>query len=113
MSRKGTNGVSTNGVTANFMFFDRGTFWVPVCQNRSIVHNFFPNLSKFVTFAATPLVSTPLFRDQGVRADHGEAPQVGPRARLPGCPKVSLVKIKKNSFRTRRNEMSMYNMRNS
>ena len=28
MSRKGTNGVSTNGVTANFVFFDRGTFWV-------------------------------------------------------------------------------------
>ena len=27
-SRKGTNGVSTNGVTANLMFFDRGTFWV-------------------------------------------------------------------------------------
>ena len=26
--RKGTNGVSTNGVTANFMFFDRGTFRV-------------------------------------------------------------------------------------
>ena len=26
--RKGTNGVSTNGVTANFMFFGRGTFWV-------------------------------------------------------------------------------------
>ena len=50
-SRKGTNGVSTNGVTANLMLFDRGTFWVipltyfdlykkcqgvpfsPVCQN--------------------------------------------------------------------------------
>ena len=28
MSRKGTNGVSTNGVTTNFMFFDRGTSWV-------------------------------------------------------------------------------------
>ena len=28
LSRKGTNGVSTNGVTANLMFFDRGTFWV-------------------------------------------------------------------------------------
>ena len=27
-TRKGTNGVSTNGVTANLMFFDRGTFWV-------------------------------------------------------------------------------------
>ena len=26
--RKGTNGVSTNGITANFMFFDRGTFGV-------------------------------------------------------------------------------------
>ena len=26
--RKGTNGVSTNEVTANPMFFDRGTFWV-------------------------------------------------------------------------------------
>ena len=26
--RKGTNGVSTNGVTANVMFVDRGTFWV-------------------------------------------------------------------------------------
>ena len=26
--RKGANGVSTNGATANFMFFDRGTFWV-------------------------------------------------------------------------------------
>ena len=28
--RKGTSGVSTNGVTAiSFMFFDRGTFWLP------------------------------------------------------------------------------------
>ena len=26
--RKGTNGVSTHGVTADFMLFDRGTFWV-------------------------------------------------------------------------------------
>ena len=26
--RKGTNGVSTNGVTATILFFDRGTFWV-------------------------------------------------------------------------------------
>ena len=27
-TRKGTNGVSTIGVTPNFIFFDRGTFWV-------------------------------------------------------------------------------------
>ena len=26
--REGTNGVTTNGVAAIFMFFDRGTFWV-------------------------------------------------------------------------------------
>ena len=26
--RKGTNGVSTNGVTDNFIDFDRGTFWL-------------------------------------------------------------------------------------
>ena len=50
-SRKVTSGVSTNGVTANLMFFDRGTFGVlpltyfylpksaraylfpPICQN--------------------------------------------------------------------------------
>ena len=49
--RKGTNGVSSNGATANFMIFDRGTFCVlplayllssqkcqgipfsPICQN--------------------------------------------------------------------------------
>ena len=40
--RTGTRGVSTNGVTANFIFVDRGTFWVilltyfpfsPICQN--------------------------------------------------------------------------------
>ena len=28
-------GVGTNGVTANFMFFDRGTSWVPICQHLS------------------------------------------------------------------------------
>ena len=28
MIRKGTAGVSTNGIAANLMFFDRGTFWV-------------------------------------------------------------------------------------
>ena len=26
--RRGTNGVSTNGVTATLMFFERGAFWV-------------------------------------------------------------------------------------
>ena len=58
-ARKGTNGLSTNGVTANFMFFDRGTFWVPIFQNISKSVNvayFFSNLSKLFTFAAAPLL---------------------------------------------------------
>ena len=53
--RKGTNGVGTNGVTANCLFFDRWTYWVlpliyfclpksaraflfpPICQNSSFL----------------------------------------------------------------------------
>ena len=34
-------GRMSNGVSANFMFFVRGTFWVPICQNLSAC----PNLS--------------------------------------------------------------------
>ena len=48
------------------VFVDRGTFWVPICQNlsqnMSLVLTFFPTLSKTFTFAATPLV-----RNQKVR----------------------------------------------
>ena len=65
--RKGTNGVSTNGVTANFMVFDRGTFgctpvslllssqkcqgvpFAPTCQNSSFLqrpHECWPRLSE-------------------------------------------------------------------
>ena len=68
-TRKGTNGVSTNGITAN-LFFDRGTFWVlpiiyfylPKVPGRT----FFPNLSKLITFAAAPLVLTPFVRNQTI-----------------------------------------------
>ena len=48
--RKGTTGVSTNGVTANSFWF-----WL-------FVHN----LSAFITFAAAPLVLTPFVRNQGI-----------------------------------------------
>ena len=69
-NRKGTNGVGANGVHANFRFLTAGLFGcTPVnlllssqkCQGRI----FFPNLSKFITFASAPLVSTPFVRDQG------------------------------------------------
>ena len=62
-----TNGVGTNGVTANFMCFDRllgysrlPTFIFPKVPGRT----FFPNQSKCITFAATPLVLTPFVRNQ-------------------------------------------------
>ena len=70
INRKGTNGVSTHGVAADIMIFDRGTFWVltltyfylPKVPGRTS----FPNLSKLITFAAAPLVLTPFVRDQGL-----------------------------------------------
>ena len=69
ISRKWTNGVSTNKVTAAFMFFDRGTFWVLPLTYLLILpkvpgRTFLPNLSKFMTSAAAPLVSTPFVRSQ-------------------------------------------------
>ena len=68
--RKGTNRVSTNGVTANFMFCDRGTFGVlPLTYlifTKVSGRTFFPNLSKGITFAAAPLVLTPFVRNKRV-----------------------------------------------
>ena len=50
--RKGTNGVSANGVTAIFSLFDRGIFWVlPLTYFYSLKSArayLFPNLSKFI-----------------------------------------------------------------
>ena len=68
-NRKGTKGVSTNGVTANFMFFStEGLFGCPH-EPTFIFPNvprctFFPKLSKFSTFAAAPLALTPFVRNQ-------------------------------------------------
>ena len=68
---KGTNGVSTNGVTAFFLFLTRGTFWVlPLSYfylPKSARAYFFPNLSKIITFAAALLVLTLFVRNQKAR----------------------------------------------
>ena len=65
---KGSNGVSTNGVTANFKFLDRGTFWVlPLayfCIPKSARAYLFPQSDIIVTFAAAPLVLTQFVRNQ-------------------------------------------------
>ena len=62
---KGTNGVSTNGVTATFMFFvGRGTFWVLpstylLLSSQNCQGVFFSDLSKNITFAAGPISVDP------------------------------------------------------
>ena len=66
--RRGATGVSTNGVTANFMFFDRWTFgglqltyfYLPKSARMYLL----PNLSKIIICAADPLVLTPVVRNQ-------------------------------------------------
>ena len=59
------------------MFFDRGTFWaLPLTYlylPKSARVYLSPNLSKFITFAAAPLVLTPFVRNQGpimVKGNH-------------------------------------------
>ena len=74
--RKGTNGVSTNGVTAGFvMFFDRGAFWAALftyfCLPKVPRRTSFLNLSTFITFAAAPVALSPFVRNQ--TSDCGEA----------------------------------------
>ena len=87
-SRKGTNGVSTNGVTANFMFFDRGTFWVlPLTYfylPKSARAYLFPQSVKIHYFCSGPISVDPicpqpkeewhLLRDAllGLSADRGQ-----------------------------------------
>ena len=63
---KGTSRVGANGVSANFMSFDRGTFWVlpTFILTKVPGRTFFPNLSKSITCAAAPLVLTLLIRSQ-------------------------------------------------
>ena len=58
-----------NGVTANFSFSDTGTFWVlPLTcfylPKSARAYVCLPNLSKFITFAAAPLVLTSFVRNQ-------------------------------------------------
>ena len=84
---EGTNGVSTNGVTATFMLLDRGTFWVlpltffylpksaRVCR--------FTQSVKFMTSAAAPLVLTPFVRNQGSRTAASRS--TAPPSSWPSC----------------------------
>ena len=49
----------------SYIFVDRGTFWVlPLTSPKVPGRIFFPNLSKFITFAVALLVWTPSVRSQ-------------------------------------------------
>ena len=62
--RKGANGVSTNGVTADFMFFDRGTFWVLTLSYlyfpKSARAYLFPQSVKIYYFCSGPISVDPI-----------------------------------------------------
>ena len=62
--RKRTNGVSTNGVTADFMFFDRGTFWILLltyfCLPRSARAYLFTQSVKHHYFHSGPISVDPI-----------------------------------------------------
>ena len=69
LAGEGQMGSALIWVTANFMLFDRGTFWVlPLTcfylSTKVPGHTFFPNRSKIITFAAAPLGLTPFVRNQ-------------------------------------------------
>ena len=67
---KGTNGVSTNGVTAFLLLFDRWAFGVlPLIYlhlpKSAKAYLFPPICQQHMIFAATPIVLTPFVRNQG------------------------------------------------
>ena len=106
--RKGTNGVSTHGVTTFFSFFD-GFFWVLQLTYFYIPTSarvyFFPNLSKLITFAAAPLVLTPFVCNQILRisaAKLSRAPQKGQVPRFGNLPPKSLLKSTPSNIGTRK-----------
>ena len=63
-SRKGTNGVNTNGVSAILMLFDRGTFWaLPLtcfCLPKSARAYLFPQSIKIHYFCSGPTSVDPI-----------------------------------------------------
>ena len=77
--RRGTNGVGTNGVTAIFIF-DRGTFWVPICQNlsKSITSAYlFPQSVKIHYICSGPIRVDPIC--PATKASASSAPSGCPR----------------------------------
>ena len=71
-TREGTNEVSTNGVTANFMCFDRGTFWVLrltylYLPNRSAGAYLFHQSFKNHYFCSGPISVDPIYPQPSIR----------------------------------------------
>ena len=90
--RRGTNGVSTSGVTANLLFFDRGTFCVLPLTNFYILC--------FPTFG-DPICPQPncLLRGASGKAQGGSTPAQRPEPRRHVRP-ISLLRLSLLDFLT-------------
>ena len=76
VSRRGTNGVGTDGVTAKFMLFDRGTFRV-----LPTTYFYIPKVPGCIFF---PTICQIWFvRDQGLPALPGPSPSAAPTPEAP------------------------------
>ena len=75
-SRKGQMGSALMGSLQMLCFLTEGLFgysrWSTFISPEVAGHTFFANLSKFITFAAAPLVLTPCVRNQGSLDVRGE-----------------------------------------
>ena len=112
--RKGTNGVSTRGVTVNVICLTEGlfghsrqpTFILPKVPGRT----FFPNLSKCITFAAAPLVLTPFVRNQGEKTQslHREAAEGGRAKKRVWSRRLNKSKMKRSLTNKNTTKISYY-----
>ena len=87
-TRKGTSGVSTNGVTAKSMFFDRGTFWVlPLTRfyfPKSARAYLFPRSVELHDFCSGPMSADPICPQPKLVMTRSLPTPSAPRG--PGCP---------------------------
>ena len=88
-ARKGRNGVSTNGVTATFMFFDRVNLWVlPLTYfylPKSARVYLFPQSVKIHYFCSGPISVDPIYLSSAKMQRHRSAPHTAYCALARGC----------------------------
>ena len=94
-ARTGTNGVSTNGVTAFFSCFDRGTFWVlPLAYfylPKSARAYLFPQSVRIIQKFSPPICQNPMKELTRLSAAKAYALDLLPSALLAVLPVILLI----------------------